>query len=179
MLACQHRFHFFLNGNSRSTTTATTSELADPLDFLAEITQHVPNTGEHTIRYYGWYSNKSRGMRAKLAGMGEAAGAKNIPFNMAGCNEENDTPFQKLCRSRWAALIKKVYEVDPLKCPRCGGRMRIVSFIENRDQADVIERILKHCGLWSETKGRAPPVFTLEADGEVEYIPIDEFLANF
>ena len=60
-------------------------------------------------------------MRAKLAGMGEAAGAKNIQFNMAGCPEEENTPFQKLCRSRWAALIKKVYEVDPLKCPRCGG----------------------------------------------------------
>ncbi len=111
--------------------------------------------------------------------MGEAASEKNISSNMAGCHEENDTPFQKLCRSRWAALIKKVYEVAPLKCPRCGGRMRIISFIEKKDQPEVIEKILRHCGLWSETKGRSPPVFTLEADGEVEYIPIDEFLANF
>jgi hypothetical protein len=37
----------------------------DPLDFLAEVTQHIPDTGEQLIRYYGFYSNKSRGLRAK------------------------------------------------------------------------------------------------------------------
>jgi len=37
----------------------------DPLDFLAEVTQHIPNKGEHQIRYYGWYSNKKRGMQEK------------------------------------------------------------------------------------------------------------------
>ena len=39
-----------------------------PLDFLAELIQHIPNKGEHLIRYYGRYSNKARGMRAKHAG---------------------------------------------------------------------------------------------------------------
>jgi hypothetical protein len=27
-------------------------QVFDPLDFLAEVTQHIPNKGEHTIRYY-------------------------------------------------------------------------------------------------------------------------------
>lgn len=27
-------------------------------------------------------------------------------------------------------MIRKVYEVDPLRCPTCGGQMRIFSFIE-------------------------------------------------
>jgi hypothetical protein len=54
---------------------------------------------------------------------------------------------------RNAALIKKVYEVDPLECPSCGGRMRIISFIEKRDQAAIIKKILKHCGLWTDTEG--------------------------
>jgi len=38
--------------------------------------------------------------------------------------------------STWAMLIKRVYEVDPLECPQCGGAMKIISFIE-RCQADV------------------------------------------
>ena len=42
-------------------------------------------------------------------------------------------------------LIKRVYEVDPLACPCCGGQMKIISFIERR-QADVIERVLRHAG---------------------------------
>ena len=40
-------------------------QIFDPLDFLAEVTQHIPEIGEHQIRYYGWYSNKKRGQRAK------------------------------------------------------------------------------------------------------------------
>ena len=40
-------------------------EVFDPLDFLAEVTQHIPNKGEHQVRYYGWYSNKKRGMNEK------------------------------------------------------------------------------------------------------------------
>ena len=40
-------------------------QVFEPLDFLAEVTQHIPEQGEHLIRYYGWYSNKKRGERAK------------------------------------------------------------------------------------------------------------------
>ena len=38
-------------------------QILSPLDFLAEFTQHIPPKGAHLIRYYGYYSNKSRGMR--------------------------------------------------------------------------------------------------------------------
>ncbi len=53
-------------------------------------------------------------------------------------------------------LIKRVYEVDPLCCPECGGQMKVVSFIEP-PQADVIEEILMHCGLWQARAARGPP----------------------
>ncbi|NLG17480.1 MAG: hypothetical protein GX556_09155 [Fibrobacter sp.] len=32
------------------------------MDFLATATQHIPDKGEHQIRYYGWYANKNRGL---------------------------------------------------------------------------------------------------------------------
>ena len=84
-------------------------------NFLAEVTQHIPNKGEHQIRYYGWYSNKKRGMQEKK-GKSVAAPGHNEP----------DTAFRRKCRMTWAALIKCVYEVDPLKCPKCGGQMKII-----------------------------------------------------
>ena len=56
----------------------------------------------------------------------------------------------------WAMLIKRVYEVHPLCCPECGGRMKVVSFIE-LPQPDVIEALLTHCGLWQSRSARAPP----------------------
>lgn len=44
-------------------------------------------------------------------------------------------------------MLKRVYEVDPLACPKCGGTIKVITFIEP-PQGEVIERILKHCGLW-------------------------------
>jgi hypothetical protein len=35
------------------------------LDWLAQLTTHIPDKREHTVRYYGYYSNKSRGLRKK------------------------------------------------------------------------------------------------------------------
>ena len=46
--------------------------------------------------------------------------------------------------------------LDPLACPECGGQMKVVALIEP-PQGDVIEKILRHCGLWSPSSPRAPP----------------------
>ena len=50
----------------------------------------------------------------------------------------------------WRELIKKVWEVDPLTCPRCGSEMKIISLIQD---PDVIRQILKHLGLWKQDAG--------------------------
>jgi hypothetical protein len=44
-------------------------------------------------------------------------------------SEASDTPAPRYSRT-WAMLIKRIYEVDPLACPKCGGVMKVVSFIE-------------------------------------------------
>lgn len=51
------------------------------------------------------------------------------------------------------APMQKIYETDPLCCPKCSGKMRILSFIEN---PDVIKKILKHLDPW-DIKARPPP----------------------
>ena len=60
-------------------------------------------------------------------------------------------------------VIKKVYEADPLLCPKCSHEMRIVALI---DDDKVIERILRHLGLWEEgvrvRAGADPPRLVLE-----------------
>ena len=53
----------------------------------------------------------------------------------------------------WAACMKRIFEIDPLVCPKCTGRMHIKSFIINGSE---IERLAKDIGIipW-----RAPPAF--------------------
>jgi len=134
----------------------------------------------HLIRYYGWHSNKSRGMRNKAA----AQAAVDLSATAAAEGESRSGSSQS-----WAMLIKRVYEVDPLSCPECGDQMVVVAFIEP-PQDEVIEKILRHCGLWRSSAARAPPANPrrggIDRSGrsdsepkELIYVDIDTFLANF
>src|SRR3990170_2212635 len=132
-----------------------------PLTFLAQLSLHIANHGEQMVRYYGWYSNKKRGMRKKH-------GILNKPIILS----EDLTDYQKSCRKRWAALIRKIYEVDPLICPKCGAMMKIVSAIED----DIaIHKILSHLGLLHSPSRSPPPLITTpwkrEPDYHSDYIP--------
>ncbi|MFC1652818.1 transposase, partial [Planctomycetota bacterium] len=134
------------NGDGITSGPKRNFQVLGPLDFIAEFTQHIPPKGSHLVRYYGFYSNKARGMRKKA--QVQAADPDTL-------NKASDTPAPR-CNRTWAMLIKRIYEVDPLACPKCGGVMKVVAFIEP-PQAQVIEKILRHCGLWQEPASRAPP----------------------
>jgi hypothetical protein len=56
-------------------------------------------------------------------------------------------------RIPWAELLQRVFEVDALCCPKCGGRMRVLSAITD---PTVAARILRCLALPS----RAPPLAT-------------------
>ncbi len=166
-------------------------QILSPLDFLAEFTQHIPPTGAHLIRYYGWYSNKARGQRRKRQPAAEAAAlglalrsplGAGLPAPPLSGPQVSAEPPGRASQS-WAMLIKRVYEVDPLACPKCGAAMKVVAFIEP-PQADVIERILRHCGLWNPPPPRAPPaedasVHDRDEPRELTYVDIDTFEATF
>lgn len=104
-------------------------------DWLAQLCAHIPDRFEHLVRYAGWYSNRSRGKRRRMS----AEPAEIAPH-------EVDVREAARVRSTWARLIHKVYEVDPLECPRCKGPMRVIALIED---AAVIRKILAHLALWA------------------------------
>jgi hypothetical protein len=56
-------------------------------------------------------------------------------------------------RVAWADLLQRVFEVDALACPKCGGRMRVLSAITD---PTVAARILRCLAL----PARAPPLAT-------------------
>ena len=107
------------------------------------------------VRYYGYYSNVARGKR-KEAGTDDA-----IPCILEP--QENSKAFRK----NWARLIQKIYEVDPLICPKCKGAMKIISFIED---PSIIREILTHLGLWL-VRSRPPP--KIHDPPNIEYATAD------
>lgn len=124
------------------------------------------------VRYYGWCSNKLRGIRNKQGA--ERSSDEPVAKQDKGIEIIDVSEYQppRIPSKTWRECIKKIYEVDPLTCPRCGGQMKIISFITD---PQVIRHILEHLGLWVQKSTRDPP--SQEApheDGEIVYEPFDD-----
>ncbi len=116
-------------------------ERMDYLEFIARATSHIPDKGQVTLRYYGLYSNAHRGKMHK-----RGADPSHPPII------EDEALF--VPSRGWAEMIRKVYELDPLLCPECGGQMSIISFIEDHK---VIDKIIDHLKLTFMAQRPPPP----------------------
>jgi hypothetical protein len=116
-------------------------ERTDYLEFIASVTSHIPDKGQVTIRYFGLYANAHRGKVRKV----EQGAYKLIII-------EEECP--RIPRRGWAEIRRKVYEVDPLVCPECGGQMRIIAFLT--DYA-MVDRIINHLKLKFVADKPPPP----------------------
>ena len=110
-----------------------------PLDFMAELSVQIPDTFEQTVRFCGVYSARSRGKQKRE----KSADNKEIQATPTTLTLSPTEPPTKRAASRsWARLIKKVYEVDPLLCPKCGSTMKIKSFVTKHSEiARLIENL--------------------------------------
>jgi hypothetical protein len=138
--------------DGRTMPVGDTAEAFDPAEFVARVIMHIPQPRRHLVRYYGWYSNVCRGKRRKAeAENGEVGSAGAGPASRAARAEARNA---RALRRSWAQLIKRVYEVDPLVCPSCGGEMKVIAFITERG---VVDAILRHLKRKEERRERAPP----------------------
>jgi len=134
----------------------------DALTFLSLLALQVPPPGVHMVRYYGHYSVRSRAERRRQAGEGTS-----------GIRSEKPPPASER-RRRWAELIRLVFEVDPLRCDKCGGGMKVVSFISTT-QSEVIRRILEHLGVSTVIpRAHGPPEWAVECERTDRTVPSRE-----
>ena len=126
------------------------------LEWMAALVSHIPDRGGQTVRYYGVYSNVTRGRLKKEKVEPE--------FHTI----EDECPG-RLNRS-WARLIQKIYELDPLTCSRCGGEMRIIAFIEDYK---VVKKSLDYLSIYEFERKRPPPKIESSPDEFDDYIRDD------
>jgi hypothetical protein len=135
-------------------------EAMDPLEWLARISDHIPDPGQHRTIFYGEYSSRAR------------AGCQPLEPDATATTVEHPPPRRR-CPPSWARLIAKVYQVDPLVCTHCGQRMSILAFVSDQHS---ISRILEHLGLRSPQQGRPPPareILRVAEHGEGWGVPAD------
>ena len=114
----------------------------DVLDWIHAITSQIPDARSHVTRYYGRYANRVRGENTDPA----------IPLEPS-----DGTAFSKARRASWARLLKRIFEIDPLLCPRCGAEMAVISVITEPELIDQILRHLDNRGGDDPFEPRGPP----------------------
>jgi hypothetical protein len=135
-------------------------ERMDYLEFIARVTSHIPDKGQVMVRYYGLYANAHRGKVRK-------ASLASSPLRIV------EEELRRLPAKGWAEMIRKVYEVDPMTCPKCGGRMKVVAFLT---EPAVVDRIIEHLKLAFVAERPPPPQAALqellwEADPPAGFFP--------
>ena len=119
-------------------------------DFIAELTQHIPSKHKHLIRYYGLYSSRTRGKANKDGSLAKYGYTSTLQETLGqDSNLEMENVSNKASRRSWARLIQKVYEVDPLICPKCGHELKVIAVITEPHEVRKILECLK--------RNKAPP----------------------
>jgi len=133
--------------------------LLTPDDLIARLATLVPPPRVHAVRYHGVFAPNSKVRRPIVpqpasTPMPEQPAAAAAPVSASrGETPRRDPDLEpaRIYRVPWADLLKKVFAVDVLACPDCGGRLKLVAFIA---EPTVACRILDHLGLDSQ----GPPV---------------------
>jgi len=132
----------------------------EPLELLEKLAALIPKPGEHHIHFFGVLAAHA------------ARRAEVIPLR--GDEEPGTAQLGGRTRRRlsWAQLLRRVFALEILLCPLCGGQRRVIAAIE---KGAVAKAILECLGLPTELPPRAaargPP------QGELDFAPAprDEF----
>jgi hypothetical protein len=116
------------------------------LELIERLVALIPAPRANLLRYHGTLAPGSK-LRSRIV---PAAGEQQRSEARA-CSSDGQPAPSRRPRYGWAELMRRVFEKDVLECPRCAGRMRLISTIT---QPEVIRAILECIGL----PARPPPI---------------------
>jgi hypothetical protein len=145
------------------------------LGAIAAVIDHIPPKGKQTVRYYGIYSNKTRGQTPLIPDriLRPPSSDQKSKINNPQSEIQNPqstillipAPPKQSARSMrplWRDLILKVWGADPLQCPCCKAPMKLAGAVKRPEQ---IEFFLRLHGLWEgliQLPHPPPPPFDIE-----------------
>ncbi len=148
----------------------TTHMIFEPLELVEKLAALVPPPRFNLVRYHGLLA-PAAGWRSLVI---PSVPVSTDPLPHPDCEARKqfidlDTTNPQ-CKSRcpprprnysWAELMRRIWSIDVLQCPRCGARMRILAAIH---APDAIRKILDCLGLPS----RPPPIARALPDRAVD-----------
>jgi hypothetical protein len=109
----------------------------EPVEFIDRISHFIPYPRRHRRHFHGAFAPNSP-LRKKI--VEKAQKQREDVIKTMKQTSEKVTQASR----RWAQLISRIYEVDPLICSDCGKKIKIVAFVIHTEE---IRRILRGIGL--------------------------------
>jgi hypothetical protein len=106
----------------------TTHVVFQPLELVEKLAAIVPPPRIHMVRYHGVLAPRA-GCRRKV-----------VPVPTAKALGDSARSCSHVSRSwtPWAVLMRRVFAVDVLECPKCGGKMKILATIHPPEATTAI-----------------------------------------
>jgi hypothetical protein len=132
------------------------------VEFVKRVAALIPPARRHMVRYYGALGPRSPLREAvSAAAHGKAVGSEleaGYSMTVVGTVARAVRQTARAGARTWAACLRKVFEVDPIRCARCGEDLELAAIILDDG---ALSRILSHQG-WAvgfpRTKAsRSPP----------------------
>ena len=137
----------------RRWSDGTSHVLFEPLELLEKLVALMPRPWTHLVRYHGVFAPNAR-LRSRV--VPRQSDQRDAALQEGASAQPTSGKRRRVLP--WAELMKRVFMVDVLACPRCGSTMSIISVLRD---PDVVEKFLVCLGI-SPTpvvpaQSRAPP----------------------
>lgn len=120
----------------------------EPLTFLARLAALVPAPYQNQRRFYGLFAARHR-LRARVVPTSSPPGA-----DLAAAPP---VAPRRPARMGWADLLRRVWNIDALRCDDCGGRLRPIAVVHDPDAITAILAALHASPHRTSDTARAPP----------------------
>jgi Putative transposase len=121
----------------RPWSDGTTHLLFEPMEFLEELAAVTPRPEINLVLYHGVLAPRAHWRPEVVAYRSTERDRATDPRV-----EGEGAPRPRYWT--WALLMRRAFDLDVLRCPRCAGRMQLIATI---DDPAMIQRILAHLGL--------------------------------
>ena len=137
-----------------------------PMEFLHRMAVLIPPPRCHRHRYHGVLApnaplRQAISERSGLPVESEKAVVADEKIHSVATEEQASGRFYS---SFWAMLLVKIFEVNPLVCPGCGGEMKSIAFVTERQP---IGRILQPIGEPDHTPAISPARGSAISEAEI------------
>lgn len=136
--AAASRFQWHSDGRialklKRRWSDGTTHILLTPLELAEKLAALIPTPRAHQIRYHGLFAPRHKHRDKVVPGRCKLQDKKC-------CGErQTRTGTSSPYRMAWAMLMKRVFDFEVLRCPKCGSdNMQTIAFITQQETIDAI-----------------------------------------